>query len=527
MPEKLRHAEKNAENRGNKATKEAGLDEAKKKTRLQTLKRSAFVFLFGTLLLSIPLPAPTIVSAGGDVFRWNMDQELTELRNTFDWQQQTGCDAFDAEALLTPLDAQIEQLESLCPASAASRETAAQASRCIDESRDQIENLSATFFDAAARFAACPGDAAQLGGRYGRMRTAIKDASFVAREHGASFDKTTLYRALYGARLAFEEVLLQMAPDDMPVVVRGVDEESAMESVELHGVEVRSGDILVSRGGAPTSALIARGSDFPGNFSHIALVHVDDDRVETFEAHIERGVVVEDFDVYEAQTKLRVMLLRVRDSLLDDAQLANALHDMDATLAEHHAYDFENNPDDHEEMYCSEVAASVYEDVRPLWFYRTTMSDEGVARWLSHFGVRQMETLGPSDLEYDPSVVVVAEWRDPETLLRDHLDAAILDALLARAGEGEDLPAPIWKLAFARVLKAVSAVQVFFGKEGLIPENMTPTAALRVQSLRIWHGAALTSLETRVEDYTSAHGHPPPYWDLVELAAEAVEEARP
>ena len=33
---------------------------------------------------------------------------------------------------------------------------------------------------------------------------------------------------------------------------------------------------MPSAGGAATSALIARGNDFPGNFSHIALVHVDE-----------------------------------------------------------------------------------------------------------------------------------------------------------------------------------------------------------------------------------------------------------
>ena len=36
--------------------------------------------------------------------------------------------------------------------------------------------------------------------------------------------------------------------------------------------------------------------------------------------------------------------------------------------------------------------------------------------WLAAFGVRNFITQEPSDLEYDPQLRVVAEWRDLETL---------------------------------------------------------------------------------------------------------------
>ena len=66
---------------------------------------------------------------------------------------------------------------------------------------------------------------------------------------------------------------------------------SATPSAEILGVIVHSGDILISRGGAPTSALIARGNDYPGNFSHVALVHIDEktNSISIIESHIERG----------------------------------------------------------------------------------------------------------------------------------------------------------------------------------------------------------------------------------------------
>ena len=45
-------------------------------------------------------------------------------------------------------------------------------------------------------------------------------------------------------------------------------------------------------------------------------------------------------------------------------------------------------------------------------------------------------TLEPSDLEYDPQLTVVAEWHDPGTLFKDHLDNAVTDVLLEDANSG-------------------------------------------------------------------------------------------
>lgn len=57
---------------------------------------------------------------------------------------------------------------------------------------------------------------------------------------------------------------------------------------------------MLSRGGAPTSALISRGSDYPGNFSHVALVYVDPKTkvASIIEAHIEVGVAIASLEEY-------------------------------------------------------------------------------------------------------------------------------------------------------------------------------------------------------------------------------------
>lgn len=100
-------------------------------------------------------------------------------------------------------------------------------------------------------------------------------------------------------------------------LLAGTGREIQTASADVRGTKIHSGDILVSRGGAPTSALIARGNDYPGNFSHIALVYVDPvtNEAKIVESHIEIGVVVSTAEEYLKDKKLRVMLLRPRADL--------------------------------------------------------------------------------------------------------------------------------------------------------------------------------------------------------------------
>jgi hypothetical protein len=87
--------------------------------------------------------------------------------------------------------------------------------------------------------------------------------------------RARLYRLLFGSRMAVEEVLLQNPLAAANILAECDTEPSQTASTVFRGVTLRSGDILVSRGGAPTSALISRGNDYPGCFSHVSLLHVD------------------------------------------------------------------------------------------------------------------------------------------------------------------------------------------------------------------------------------------------------------
>lgn len=344
--------------------------------------------------------------------------------------------------------------------------------------------------------------------------------------------RTTLYRLLYGSRSVLEELMMQVPEGTFPALIRGHDEPSATPSAVVKDVRMHSGDILVSRGGAPTSALIARGNDFPGNFSHIAFVHVDPASHEAsiVEAHIEIGVVVSTVEQYLKDKKLRVMLLRPRfdlEQIAEDPMLPHkaAEYAYKKASAGHVPYDFAMNYRDHAKLFCSEVASEAYAKYGVnLWSGISHISSPGLRRWLAAFGVRHFETQEPSDLEYDPQLRVVAEWRDPDTLKKDRFDNAVTEVMLEGAEKGDMLGYQRSLLPLSRLVKLYSMVLNLANRTGVIPEGMSATTALRIEEYSMKHEAIKKGLVDKAEQFRQEKGYETPYWELVKLAREAKQE---
>jgi hypothetical protein len=397
----------------------------------------------------------------------------------------------------------------------------------VDPDAPALDSLESGVFALAPSVAACPRDLARYVELYERLREVVKWQS----RHwdvGTVAARRRLYRALYGGRAAVEEVMLQH-PDDMVTLLPGVNEPSATPGATVEGVEIHSGDILVSRGGYPTSALIARGNDYPGNFSHVGLVHVDSltHAVSVIEAHIERGVAVSTAEQYLRDKKLRIMVLRVRadlpqvvaDPLLPHRAATRAL---ERARSGHIPYDFAMDYADPSRLFCSEVVSWVYHDLGVnLWMGISTITHPGLRRWLASFGVRHFETEEPSDLEYDPQLVVVAEWRDPGTLFQDHVDNAVIDAMLEGAERGDRLRYPWYALPLVRVAKGYSLLLERFGRVGPVPEGMSASAALRNKEFADRERRLAARVAAGATMLAQGQGYPPPYWALLDLARQA------
>ena len=187
----------------------------------------------------------------------------------------------------------------------------------------------------------------------------------------------------------------------------------------------------------------------------------------------------------------------------------------------HVPYDFTMDYQDSSKLFCSEVASSVYrEQGMTLWTRLSTISTPGLRRWLAGFGVTHFETQEPSDLEYDPQLGVVAEWRDPDALRDDHIDNAVIDVMLEGAESGDELGYPWYLLPVGRVMKAYSWTKVKAGSKGPVPEGMSAASALKNREFSSVQKAWAARVKVRAEEIEKAQGYWPAYWELVRIARE-------
>lgn len=484
------------------------------------MKRKIFYIagsiMFFYLILLIPtekIHEPRIASKRQ--FVWNRDSLWTALENEFAKSKLLGCEKLENQifrnfAFINSLSDEISNRKLL-------------------PNDPLLEDIGQAIFATAALVGGCEKHTAEFIEIVSKIRSIIKKESQEWNLENLTA-RQTLYKIIYGGRAAVEELLLQTKKEKMPELLLGEDEESATPSAGILGVKIHSGDILVSRGGAPTSALIARGSDYPGNFSHIALAYVDDKTKLPYiiEAHIERGVTISSIYDYLKDKKLRVMVLRLRKDL-PQLEIDPMLPHKAARLAyqraeaEHIPYDFEMNFNDDGKWFCSEVASSTYKKLGVnLWMGISSISSLGTAQWLAGFGVTHFETQEPSDLEYDPQMSVVAEWRNPETLFQDHVDNAIVEALLDEANSGKKLVYDWYMLPFARIMKLFSVIQNKFRAEGNIPEGMSAESGLRHKKYESMFNSIKEKVLLDAAKFEKEKRYTPPYWRLVGFAKKYV-----
>lgn len=466
-------------------------------------------------ILAIPSPAPpSPATAGGTPFAWRQDSRWRELEDRFVAARAAGC-----PAVAPAIDAGLARLASL---------TDALATEAVAASDGRLDEAERTLFETAPLVAACPDHLTALAHMQARLRDATKRQS----RHwdmGSRPVRDRLYRVLYGGRAAVEEAILQAPRGALPALLPGEDVPSRSPGTEVQGMRVHSGDLLLSRGTAPTSALIARGNDYPGNFSHVALIQVGREAgpARFVEAHIERGVAIATTQAYLADAKFRILVLRPRadlPALAGDPLLPHraASRVIGETTRRHIPYDFAMDFADPSRLFCSEVASWAYrEEGVNLWMGLSHISSPGLARWLRAFGVTHFETQEPSDLEADPQLAVVAEWRDLDGLWQDHVDNAVVEVMLEGAEQGQPLDFSWYLLPVARVAKAWSAVRNLFGRAGQVPEGMSAEGALRNRTLSLRHAALKRRTLELVARFETLHGYRPPYWQLVRLARDA------
>ncbi len=215
-------------------------------------------------------------------------------------------------------------------------------------------------------------------------------------------------------------------------VMTQAPEYLTLTSPDFPNFEFKNGDIMIARGPSFFSAMISRIGDVSSQFSHVIMVHVDKDtkKVETIEAYVGTGTGIYDIETALKNENVRLLLLRAKDPVLA-SNAADIMYARAKTaIAAGHPipYDYKFDFVDHSKLSCAEVALwgfqSASEGKVMLPFYPSHISTN--ESLLSRIGMKPGNTFAPGDLEVDPRLDMVMEWRD----LRFTRDSRVKDSIM-------------------------------------------------------------------------------------------------
>lgn len=208
--------------------------------------------------------------------------------------------------------------------------------------------------------------------------------------------------------------------------------------------DLKGGDVILSRGNAYSSAAIARIGTADAQFSHLTLVHEDEDgNLFTSEAHIEVGSLAEPIQKHIDQGNSRTVVFRFKDPVM--AQRAGEIMYKKVRARQlqkkNIKYDFGMDYKDNKDLFCSEIIYDGYKQASdgeldiPVF---KTKFHKGSLPFLQKLGIKvdesnvdSFKTFGPGDIEFDPRFDLVAEWRNPAKMK----DTRVKDLVLTKLFE--------------------------------------------------------------------------------------------
>lgn len=198
----------------------------------------------------------------------------------------------------------------------------------------------------------------------------------------------------------------------------------------------QDGDVILMRGMRHNSAAIARIGDIDSQFSHIAMVHIDEaGRPWVVEALIEDGAVVNPLEYSLGHDLGRAILFRHRDAGLA-VRAAKFIRDRVARSRKNFMlrihYDFSMRLEGYRRLFCSKLVRQAFDVASreriKLPSYKTELAMKN-RDFFHRIGVTASETFAPGDIELEPDFDVVAEWRDFRVTSDLRLQDMLMDKL--------------------------------------------------------------------------------------------------
>ena len=274
---------------------------------------------------------------------------------------------------------------------------------------------------------------------------------------------------------------------EFPYLLVNPKYESEFKSYE----DVKSGDFILSRGNAYSSAAIARIGTNDYQFSHTSFVYKDpmSPEIYTTEAHIEIGSITLPLIEHIKSKNAREVVFRYSDS--DVAHQASK-YIYDLVLAKQKTkkliqYDFAMDYKDESRIFCTEVISSGFKhamkDADYIPMFKSKFSP-GLMPFLNQIGIpatkeniSTLDTFAPGDIQFDPRFELVAEWRNPNKMKDNRIKDFILTKIFERMENENYSVDPTFKMSAQSktlwFLRRLPIVKKFLAAK--FPLNMTPS----------------------------------------------------
>ncbi len=192
--------------------------------------------------------------------------------------------------------------------------------------------------------------------------------------------------------------------------------------------DLKSGDAILSRGNAYSSAAIARIGESDYQFSHLSFVYRNPakNKLYTTEAHIEVGSVAAPFKDHIDEKNSRSVVFRYTG----DPQVAHQASEYifkfvkaQSKSGKNIEYDFAMDYRDNSKLFCSEVLSAGFHHMLPNEEHMPKFKshfDKGLVPFLQKIGIpvtdkniTTVNVFSPGDIQFDPRFDLVMEWRNP------------------------------------------------------------------------------------------------------------------
>jgi len=198
----------------------------------------------------------------------------------------------------------------------------------------------------------------------------------------------------------------------------------------------KSGDILLVRTSSFVSAVIARIGDEDGQFSHAAMIYVDErGEVKVIEALIESGTIITPYDEWrKTNNHSRALLFRHNNEALAKKAALKLYNTVQKRQGSHDVifYDFTMDDSDSNKIYCAELVQYAFKLAgdHQIPTFRTSFKTFQNHPFLNELTISVEDAFAPSDLEVEPSINLVAEWRNYDATKLSRLQDVIQTKIL-------------------------------------------------------------------------------------------------